>query len=316
MNESVETGVAKPKEFRLHLGFHKTASTHIQRLLDFNQQTLRRTGTCVIPHKKLRNKYTRYTEIYANQQIGMDFGEPMTEEGFNAVVADFWNSIPHQKFDRLILSEENAAGHVGQCVFPGLLYRFPKHYLQQFRDNLPFQPTEIDVVIRQYDTFFTSCYLEYLSSVWPQRYITADEMMAKVMVNVPSWLDILELINGQFAPALINVWVYEDMRTVMPILMGELTGVDVKDLKTPNDTEKVRASPNKEVFEAFEKIVSAQGVAAALGQWKDLKETIGAKKGTSFDPWRAQDKAHLSMLYAQDLDRIVSDDRFHLRRVS
>jgi len=301
-------------EFRLHLGFHKTASTHIQRILDHNQRHLRPFGTYVVPHKRLRNKYTRVTETFANQQIGMDYGEPMTREEYDALAVDFWEGVPFERFKRVILSEENVAGHVGQCVYPGLLYRFPKTYMRYFRAALPVPATEIDVVIRSYDTFFASCYLEYISSTGAHRYIPVEEMMTKVMVNAPSWLDVLEMLGQVFSTAKINVWIYEDLRQTMPQLMHELTGRPEDTLLPLDDTTRSRASPSGTVLAEFEKVVRAQGIDAGLAAWKDLKEEFGQTKGAAFVPWSDRDTAHLKHLYAHDIAEIDAHPRFILRR--
>ncbi len=302
-------------KFHLHLGFHKTASTHIQRLLDHNHQRFRKDGIYIVPHKKLRNRYTRVTETYANQQIGMDFGEPMSDAEFAQMTQHFWDSIPHQKFERLVLSEENVAGHVGQCVFPGLLYRFPKHYMQYFAQALPRNPTQIDVVIRRYDTFFASCYLEYISSTGAHRYIPVAEMMEKVMINTPSWWDVLQLMAQVFGTARINVWLYEDLRKTMPDLLHSTVGVPADRLEKPDEEGRSRASPSKEVHDAFLQVVANKGVEAGLMEWKQLKETIGATKGSAFEPWSDQDAAHLQRLYTQDIQQIAQDPRFNLMGV-
>ncbi len=303
-------------EFRLHLGFHKTASTHIQRILDHNHENLKRFGTYVVPHKRLRNKYTRVTETFANQQIGMDYGEPITREEYDALAADFWKSVPFDRFDRVVLSEENVAGHVGQCVFPGLLYRFPKTYMRYFRAALPVPATEIDVVIRSYDTFFASCYLEYISSTGAHRYISAEEMMTKVMVNTPSWLEVLDMLAQVFSRAKINVWVYEDLRETMPQLLEDLTGRPADRLIPMDDTSRSRASPSGTVLAEFEKVVRADGVQAGLDAWKDLKEQFGQTKGAAFVPWSDRDQAHLQRLYQSDIAQLAANPRFTLRRPS
>lgn len=303
-----------PGTFRLHLGFHKTASTHIQRILDHNHHHLKRSGTFVVPHKRLRNKYTRITETFANQQIGMEYGEPMTKDEYRALAHDFWQKVPFDRFDHIVLSEENVAGHVGQCVFPGLLYRFPKTYMRYFKAALPVRPTVIDVVIRRYDSFFASCYLEYISSTGAHRYVSVDEMMAKVMVNAPSWVDVLQMMGQVFGRATINVWIYEELRQTMPVLLEELTGRPADALLPLDDTTRSRASPSATVLAEFEKVLRSQGVAAALAAWKDLKEDFGRTKGPAFEPWSDQDKAHLTRLYEADIAEISADPRFTLRR--
>lgn len=315
MNQNTKKD-GQPSEFRLHLGFHKTATTHIQRIMDHNQNQLMKHGTFVVPHKKLRNRYTRISETFANQQIGMDYGDPMSPEEFKMITEHFWNTLPSDKFDRIVLSEENVAGHVGQCIFPGLLYRFPKTYMRFFGKALPFPATTIDVVIRSYDTFFASCYLEYISSTGPHRYVTPQEMMTKVLVNAPSWVDVLVMMGQVFSKAKINVWLYEDIRKTMPVLLSEICGVPFDKILPLDDTTRSRASPSAEVLVEFEKVLRDKGVVQALNQWKELKETFGQEKGSAFVPWTGRDERHLKALYEKDIETLRGHKRFTLRSVS
>jgi len=306
-------------DLALHLGFHKTATTSIQQILEAADDALSAEGCQIVPHKKLRNNYTRLVETFASQAIGIEYGDPLSAEMFQAFSKSFFKSLRFKPGTRVVLSEENALGHVGQCAYPGLLYRFPKQFLSTFATNLPVEPSEIHVAVRDYASFFTSCYVEYLGSVSPERFNPPDVMMAKVMANLPSWHETLDIVRLCFPQSKLHVWCYEDFRTNLPEFLTALTGVPQAKVDWASRVNhQARPTAGAEEVELFFATVSAEGVETALERWKIINEATqsGGVRSARFNPWAPEHEAHLRKLYQRDLQEIAQDPNIILHRAT
>lgn len=296
-------------KFILHGGFHKTATTHIQRELEAHTAALARYGVVVASHKRLRRHYTK---VLAQDGVVQprEFGTNANED--HTAIAEMFDQLRFGDTQRLVFSEENFIGHVGQVALTGDLYQSPRKYLSKLREHLPVAPTDILLAVRNYSNFFASCYVEYLGSAPHDKFVLPQIMTTKVMGNMPSWERVIDLFADVFPEAQIGVWRYEDFSANYDKIMGELTGDDAYQMFKKSQgaearTTKARKSVGAVTIQKFLDRVAIDGIETALMRWRDIKaDCHGLEDGKPFDPWTTQQRAHLEKMYDQDWQTIMN----------
>lgn len=290
----------------LHGGFHKTATSHIQSMLARNAKQLERAGVHYVHHRDMRKRLTVPVQCNVYNKLGMDWDPKISDDELKEMTGAFFDEIAQDGPKRIILSDENMAGHCGHCVKRGVLYRWRRRLIEVFAAQFPNGVNEVHLGVRNYADFFASAYVEYLRSVTGQWFVDEPKMRRQVMENMPNWHNILKSVVTLFPGAKVVVWRYEDFRRLDTRILANLCGpgVDVSSLKTPKDTNKRPTASGHAVAELLQ-LIHKDGADAALEQRVALQEAYprGAEFG-SYDPWTAQERAHLTRMYARDLDDI------------
>ncbi|SHI59125.1 hypothetical protein SAMN05444000_10240 [Shimia gijangensis] len=287
----------------LHGGFHKTATSHIQSILARNSNMLKRKGTYYIHHRDTRKKLTVPSQFNTYIKLGMKWDPVISDEELVQITTEFFDGLNVPDNTRLILSDENLAGHCGHCVKRGLLYRWHKKLLKTFASQIPWTVKELHLSVRNYADFFASAYVEYLRSVSSTWIIDENLMRLQVMQNVPAWHSVIESMGKCFPDATIFVWKYEDFRTLEGRVLSNICGpeINVKNLKQPKDKNKRPTASGRAVFELLQ-LMHKDGVESALEHRLELQEQFpkGDQFG-SYDPWTHHERAHLGRMYERDL---------------
>lgn len=286
----------------LHAGFHKTATTFMQSVLEGNAKNLLRDGTEVVSHQHLRSKYTRAAQNYAYGQIGINKTTSISQAEFETAATNFFAGMEHDgSTRRLLLSEENVMGHPGQCALPGLLYRFPKRFATCFAEGLPYPVTEIFVSIRNYADFFSACYVEFLRSASEDRFIPPEIMRYKVMGNMPSWISLIELVQECFPNARITVWRYEDFRPLSSMIFARMALAKVHNKKRAKSDSILRVTASQQAVDQMLKVFIEEGPGAAIEAFRQLQFLEQSDVASArFDPWSQKERAHLTRIYNKD----------------
>ena len=143
----------------LHGGFHKTATSHVQQVLGRNAKMLARQGVTYVHHRDVRKELTVPTQLFVYEELGKNYRTKYTAQELAAKTRAFFDAIAAEKPKRLILSEENMAGHCGHCVKRGLLYIWRDQMVRAFAGQIPFVVREVHLGIRNYADFFASAYV-------------------------------------------------------------------------------------------------------------------------------------------------------------
>jgi len=298
----------------LHGGFHKTATSHIQSILARNSKMLARKGAHYVHHRDTRKQLTVPTQFNTYVKLGMDWDPVITDADLAEITGNFFRNLDVEPGARLILSDENMAGHCGHCVKRGLLYRWHPKILKAFAFQFPWRIRELHLGVRNYADFFASAYVEYLRSVSSKSIIDEPKMRLQVMQNTPSWHKVLTSMIASFPNAKITVWKYEDFRNIDKLVLANLCGptVDVGKLKQPKDKNKRPTASGKAVSELL-KLIHQEGPEYALEHRLGLQEQYprGPLYG-SYDPWTQQERTHLTRLYERDIEGIRNDPSIEL----
>lgn len=290
----------------LHGGFHKTATSHIQSMLARNSKMLEKAGVHYVHHRDTRKRLTVPVQCNVYNKLGMDWDPKISDEELRVMTAEFLDELRVLGARRLILSDENMAGHCGHCVKRGVLYRWRRRLIEVFAEQFPDGVDEVHLGLRNYADFFASAYVEYLRSVTGQWFVDERMMRRQVMENMPSWHNILKSVVTLFPGAKVYAWRYEDFRKMDRLILGNLCGpgVDAAQMKEPKDRNKRPTASGRAVAELLQ-LIHKEGADHALEQRVALQELYprGPDYG-GYDPWTPEERAHLTRVYARDIEDI------------
>lgn len=290
----------------LHGGFHKTATSHIQSLLARNAKMLDRAGVHYLHHRDMRKRLTVPVQCNVYTSVGMDWDPKISDAELADMTRAFFDEVLDTKAGRVILSDENMAGHCGHCVKRGVLYRWRRKLIEVFSAQFPYPVSEVYLGVRNYADFFASAYVEYLRSVQGQWFVDEAIFRRNVLENMPSWHNVLKSIVTLFPEAQVTVWKYEDFRDLDTEILGLLCGpdIDVSKLKEPKDKNKRPTASGRAVAELLA-LIHSNGAEYALNERVALQEKYPrGKEYGSYDPWTARERAHLTQVYERDIDDI------------
>jgi len=299
----------------LHGGFHKTATTSLQKLLEGNAAWLGRQSVYVVPHQKLRKHITFPSQLEAYRALNIHRRTTFSEEDLQGFADAFFAEPLALGPRRMILSDENIPGLPAHCVTGGGLYRHRRAFLACFAKRLPLPVTEAFFAVRDYGDFFASAYVEYLRSATAKtrgRMVTPDEMRRNVLGSLPNWQAVLGDVAQAFPHARLHVWRFEDFAALRSRILGLFCGegVDVAKLKQKRDTRARPSASGRAVAELL-LVAELEGAGAMAERSREIQERFPPQADDRrFDPWTEAERAHLGALYARDWQAIRADPRF------
>lgn len=268
-------------EVRIHVGAHKTATTHLQRTLARHRSVLRDLGIDFIAPRELRQG--------VQQHLLRSWLPGARVRAYRDALKLILTGAPV-----VAISEENLLGNVLDALKPE-----PYPRLERFAGTMaravagpPGQPF---VAIRSFDRFWASCYVEALrlGNTPPPL-----EALCRLARQPPSWLRVCRRLRRIWPERPLTVWRYDDYdaRSAASAFLGRDPG------PLPGVARAARrASPSDE------------GVRLALAASGD-KEAVGAifrahpaSSGEPFRPFGSAETAALRDAYARDLEILAAD---------
>ncbi|MEL7282632.1 MAG: glycosyltransferase family 2 protein [Pseudomonadota bacterium] len=299
----------------LHGGFHKTATTFLQRLLEDNDAWLGSQSVYVVPHLKLRKHITFPSQLDAYRKLKIwrrtRFSEDELQEFQDAFFKDPLKARPA----RMILSDENLPGLPAHCVTTGKLYQHRRAFFEAFARRMPLPITDAFFAVRNYADFFASSYVEYLRAATPTTsgFMDTPEMMRRnVFGSLPNWSRVFDDFEAAFPGVRIHVWRFEDFRALTPQILQAFCGegVDVSKFKPPKERN---ARPSASARAVGELVLTSEleGAGAMAERAKSVQDMYPQGDDYErYDPWTAQERAHLTALYDRDWQALCADERF------
>ncbi|KJZ20157.1 hypothetical protein [Loktanella sp. S4079] len=295
----------------LHGGFHKTASTYLQRILHRNQGFMDKRGVHYVHHRQMRKGFTVPCQENSYLHLNIQRKDIIDDKKLRQMTTAFFEPLREMAPERLILSDENLAGHCGHCAKRGSLYRFRDAFMRVTANEIPFPVREVHLAVRNYADFFAAAYVQYIRSLRPfsPNVIFADTMVNRVMNNLLGWNGVIARVSHYFPDAQIYVWKFEDFRNdpnmtgqILRNIVGEK--IDISKFKTPKD-EKKRPSASARAMAEIQNLILTKGIAVASEQIRDIQEQYPRNADNpGFDPWNAWERKHLTKLYEDDIARL------------
>lgn len=296
----------------LHGGFHKTATSYLQSMLQRNRGYLARNDVMYLHHRSVRKAFTVPCQLNAYEKIGINRKTRISDDELRALTTDFFQPVRSENPGRLIISDENLAGHCGQCVQRGMLYHFRRAFMTAFAGELPFEVSEIYLSVRNYGDFFAAAYAEYLRSATTHRFVEEEAMKQRLLDRMPSWHLTLTAVAAAFPETEIKVWRYEDFRDLSSTVLQSMCGntVDIAHFKHPKATN-VRPSPSHKAMSKFINLYKSSSPKEALLKRQDFEAKF-PKNDTNlgYNPWTDAEYAKLWDAYEEHWTKICNNPRF------
>lgn len=295
--EAPRPGGALPAitQWRVHLGAHKTATTHLQETLTLVRPALAARGLDYIPNPLLRERRLARA-LWRRRPLARLplIGPWQMRETIEAVVEPL--RLGPQT---VVLSEENILG------IPDQVLRMPFYpQAAQSVARLAMLGSRAKLVlflsIRGYDGLLPSAYAESLKFRPPR---DGGFNRARHLAAPPSWYDLVALIHRVAPGVPLRIWRQEDYRANAPAIMAEVCGLDLGPLPDISDPSWTR-SPTAEGIRAAEALDRGLSMTARRER---VGEIYAAAGGERYQPFSAAEREALRARYAADLARIEQD---------
>ena len=269
------------RALRVHLGAHKTATTHLQQALHRHRDAL---GAADID-------FLRPVEL--RPALRAAAGWPTLPWGAARRLGAAIDGL-RSGAGTLAISEENLPGQI-RDLFDEVPYRHLGTRLAPLARLAGEAPLALFLAIRPFDTLWPSAHAEAL-----RHYPHDPDRIARLgriaRTRPPSWLDVVERLRRACPAAEIRVWRYEDhaahWREAAAAFLGRDTG-RIPEVNRPSWS----MSPSAEGVRLAE-AVGARDRRAAVAA---IYAAHPAKAGAPFAPFDADEAAALRRRYDEDV---------------
>jgi hypothetical protein len=296
--------------WRIHIGAHKTATTHVQEILALMRPQLVERGIDFIPNRVVRQSglakalFRRRLATRVPGLRGRIVGQMM---------ADHLDPL-RAATSALVLSEEKLMGGSLQ-VFSDPIYPHVERIVPLLASLAGRAGGGADVTlflsVRSFDGQMPSAYVQELKFAPPLEG-GFEALMARVLARPPSWFDLVRRIRAAAPGVPLRVWRQEDYRREPLAILAELCGRDPGPLPAIEDPFWTK-SPDLAAVRAAEALPAGMPPAERRAAVLEIFRTSG--DGARFDPFAPEEKALLCAAYARDLERIAELDPGLLIRV-
>lgn len=276
----------------LHLGAHKTASTHLQKSLQKNESLLAENAVRYFGPKFLRHRDHAFLDLFGLRSHGQSVGD---RDGPEQVewLADGAST--------LVLSEENILGPVFNALNPGVLYPQADLKIERFNEKVAPHPVTIFLAIREPSS--------WLASLYSQRVIGGEFRGFEEFVgdNHPQqlkWSNLVDRLAKIPGDRKVYVWRKEDYPEVAAPVLRRMVGWKIGPL-----VGRIEGRVNAGLSSAAVAQLVDWGKSGRTGDPKDwakeARQTFALGDANSiFDPWPETVKSQSRLAYADDLATI------------
>lgn len=288
-------------ELRIHIGAHKTASTHIQDTLREVSDELSSNGVLYVHRLTARPRFSRLKNLVNTSDDYLSLSDIQREKRIQSILTR--NLIDYQS---LLFSEENICGNNVELLSTKPYKNLHRnisyiHYLcSSYRVHIYF-------AIRSFSRVYPGAYSTALR-FRPEEAIRAKNETINSLGagSLPTWIPLLEIIIRTLPNACVRIWTQEDYQNDPQYFIRKLIGKDdqeIPNLPPPRST----ITPSKIGVEKAESIYLS-GTCDPTN-WRFACEKIYAQNPSSSESQRFTflDKSleeNLSYQYDKDLEEI------------
>ena len=286
--------------WRIHLGAHKTATTHVQMTLAALRPALAAQGVDFIPTGLLRKD--GLARALGSRQIWNRL-TPLRGPMVRRMMAAHLDPLRAGP-GTLLLSEEKLLGS-SQHAFADPIYpKLPRIVALLAALGRRAELT-LFLSIRSFDTQLPSAYVQELRYMPP---IAGgfDNIKRRVLQRPPSWFELARRIRAAAPGIPLRIWRHEDYRGNTAAILGALAGVDEVGPLPPVADPHWTKSPGLAAIRAVEALP-----AMPEPERRERARAIFAADGGDgprFQPFTDAERAVLRAAYAADLERIAALD--------
>lgn len=274
----------------IHLGAHKTASTHIQAILRENAALLSAAKVRYAPPSEVRRL------IGPARRAAAWAGFVPSPRAFVAA-----RRIAALAGDErlLIVADENSLGMCAEVIMTGALYPTAAPRLRLLGRLAARRDTTAFLAIRDYAPFFSGVHAQAARG-GRARALTAAEL--KAFAALPRrWPDVVRDIRRALPDARLILWRFEDYKALRARIPGMIAATDgLKPFR-----RRSMATPSNPAMEAiFAAAADRADQTLTIGEFDHMRAT---HDGARYMPFRADDHAGMSEAYSEDVARLRAD---------
>ena len=269
----------------LHLGAHKTATTHLQQALKRSRAALTDRETALFLPDDLRRN-----GLMLQDWLGQSSTDPEHEAILRAAFA--------RPARRLLISEENAIGMVPgpSLTRDGLLYARAGQRLARLRRVLPEAPVTLALAVREGAGFLASCHVQALMA---GRVAPFAQVFGGIDPAGLDWAGLADRLLSAWPGARLLVWDHADWPAVADQVAAALLGPGARAPDWPRGLSHPGLSAPA-VARLLAEAPPDPGAARDLA--RRLRRDLGKEAGhPPYDPWPAEYRLRATAALKRDL---------------
>ena len=283
-------------EIRLHIGAHRTGSTRVQAELARRAAHLATRGVAVVRPEDLRGEPSGLGPI--QMRLPGPLRAAIAAKAYLSLV-EARRAAEEQGARCLLISEENLAGSMEANLRSGRLYADIRLRLSGLRPLLGTGPVTVLMAIRSYDELFASAYA-FRAVRGPRPDFSQSK--PRILALSRRWPSVAKDVLRALPQAQLRVWDYDASRRSEHEMMREVIGL--RDIVPVNAALPVLPAPSAKAVEVLNTMTAPEQMD--LAQRRAVAERYPRPDFAAFDPWTAEERAHLRDAYAEDLETLRS----------
>ncbi len=294
-NPGLAIPLPEVRQWRIHIGAHKTATTHLQETLTNIRSRLVARGVDPIPLGAVRAAGLAQALNERRIATRLPILRGVIAKRLLSEILDPLREGP----ETVVLSEEKLMG-APRKVFSDPFYPMVEHIVPTLATLGGKADVTLFLSIRGFAAQLASTYAQELR-VLPPPEGGFDAIRARLVKKPPSWFELAQRIRKAAPTTPLRVWRQEDYRDHKREIMSELVGCDTGALPEIKDPLRTK-SPS------LEAIREAEGLPRNLSA-EERRRTVdaifaSAGPGTRFQPFSKEEIALFQENYDADMKRM------------
>jgi hypothetical protein len=267
----------------LHLGVHKTASTHLQKY--WLACSARSQGV----------HYLRLDEVRSHVTPVAAHAEPAALRA-----ARHWLDEACEGRRRVVLSDENILGSCETNFARQALYPDARQRLERIGMLVGDRPLRVLVSVRGYADYLRSAWCEVMRHTTYRPFRQAYQGMHGLERG---WEHVVRDVADALPGATIECWRYEDLRAAQALVTASLFDLDPAGLPAV-DERRERRSFTRLAVRLLDDIHGRNGAATATLVRHSVEKIVSNSELPRFDPWTPAEVAAFKQADARSLEAL------------
>lgn len=288
---------SRSTEWRIHIGAHKTATTHLQDTLANCRTELFGAGIDYIPRDLMRSVRIRSGWSALRQT---PLGRAIGRRTFQRALS------PLMQGPRVVaISEENLIGTSRGLLTP-LIYPDAAKRLAPFEALARISNVRLFLSIRRFDEVLPAAYVQTLKErrAHDDTKRGFEPIRKNALQNPPRWFDLVARLKAILPSADLKIWKFEDYVRCETDVMTAFCGVKVQPIE-PLPPPKETRTPSAHAVAKLESVDSTMSVEdRRIAVERVMDEDDGRSK---FQPFSAEERLRLGEYYCEDIERLQSE---------
>lgn len=288
-----------PQFLSLHLGAHKTASTHLQKSLQKHRKLMARNGVCFIGPRYLRKPEHGLSQLFSRRE-----DTPFLSTETLAGLAE--------GAKRVVISEENALGAALSPMFESVLYPAADLRVEAALSDVDGVEVSLFLAMREPSDWLASMYRQRL---WSGDWQDFNGFLGKHDPLVMKWSNLIDRLRRLEKVPQIFVWRYEDYPKVSGPVLRRMVGWRLGP-RIPRIDGRVNEGLTEAVVNELVALKTPKPGEPKI-QIKEVRERLKeAPQDNSFDPWPPGIREKSKQAYEADIAKLAEFDEVTLLKPS